>query len=762
MKNYFNPKKIVLFFVLIVMIGSFAFLKIRQVINTNNADKNQPNIVDNATTSDSIIVDKIVGDAKLRKFNNPDDLKAFLENNNSGSSVYYGGRGISSGALIKTVSTPSAAVDSAQGNAGKEVAVNEGGATPSAVDVASKDYSLTNVQVAGVDEADIVKTDGEYIYIVAGNNLFIVKAYPGAAAEIISKIKFENQPQDIYINGNSLTVFGYNNRLYDMPLYKTFIRQNQYSFFKVFDIADKKNPKQVRNLDFEGNYLDSRQIGDYVYFFVNNYGYYPTSDQVMPRVLSNGEVLSTKCAADKLKCFEPSIYYFDMPYNSYSFTSIVAINVKKSDEPISGNVYLMDAGQNTYVSQKNIYITNTRYLNEYEIQMEVSRAIIYPRLSISDQNKITRIEATEDYVLNRQEKKSKVAQIIDRYVASLPKAEQESYSSELQEKMRQKYTELVNDLEKTVIYKIAIDNNKLEYKTSGEVVGSVLNQFSMDENGDYFRIATTRNQIWTSFTDKPMESYNNLYVLDANMKVVGQIEKLAGGERIYSARFMGDRAYLTTFKQTDPLFAVDLSSPSNPKVLGQLKVPGFSNYLHPYDENILIGFGKDAEDLGDKGVKVGGLKLSLFDVRDINNPKVLDEYKMGDTGSDSIALFDHKAFTFSKEKNILVLPVSLRKSTGPNMWGDITFNGAMIWQIKNGKFELLGRIDHNDGKSVSQIDYFNSYSYYDSSVKRSLYIKDQLYTVSDKFLKINNLADLKEIKNLELLKEGKDDFQVVQ
>jgi len=606
-----------------------------------------------------------------------------------------------------------------------------------------------------------VKTDGTYIYVVSGQSLYIVKAYPGEQAEIVSKINFDNQPQDIYINGDSLTVFGYDNRLYATPLYRTFIRQNQYSFLKVFDISDKKNPKQTRNLDFEGNYLDSRQIGDYVYFFVNNYNYYTSADPVLPRVLDGDQVLSSDCTNDKTKCFSPNIYYFDMPYDSYNFTTVVAINTKNPAEPISGDIYLMDSGQNTYVSDKNIYITNTRYLNEYDIETQTAREIIYPRLSAADQNKITRLEAVEDFILNKYEKQSKVAQIVDRYVSTLSQDDQDKYNAELDQKLRQKYIALANDMEKTIIYKIAVDNGKMEYKSSGEVVGSVLNQFSMDENGDYFRIATTRNQTWTRFPDLNSVAYNNLYVLDANLKTVGSVENLSPNEKIYSARFMGNRAYLTTFKQTDPLLAIDLSDPTKPQVLGELKVAGFSDYLQPYDDNTLIGFGKSAVDMGDKGVSVGGLKLSLFDVSDIKNPKVLDEYTMGDAGSDSVALFDHKAFLFSKEKNLLVLPVELRKASGPNMWGDITFNGAMVWRINNNKFELVGKIDHNDGKSVSKVDYFNGYGYYDSSVKRSLYINDQLYTVSDKFLKINNIADLKEIKKLELQKESQSDFQVI-
>ncbi|MEI7452481.1 MAG: beta-propeller domain-containing protein [Candidatus Falkowbacteria bacterium] len=766
MQNSFGPKKIVLFFILLVMVGSFAFLKIKQTMDSNRSAGNSINNIKNAssTPDNSAMINKISGDSKMLKFNNGEELKAFLEANaNGGGSMANGNGGIAGGVMIKNSLAPTASAGSVGEMVTKDTVTGAPDAPGTGLGGAgtTPNYSATNVQVAGVDEADIVKTDGNYIYVVSGQSLFIVKAYPGEQAEIVSKITFANQPQDIYINGDSLTVFGYDNRLYATPMYKTFIRQNQYTFFKVFDISDKKNPKQTRNLDFEGNYLDSRQIGDYVYFFVNNYNYYTSADPVLPRVLDGDQVLSDKCASDKTKCFAPNIYYFDMPYNSYNFTTIVAVNTKKADEPISGDIYLMDSGQNSYVSEKNIYITNTRYLNEYDIETALAREIIYPRLSAGDQNKITRIEAAEDYVLNRYEKQSKVAQIIDRFVTSLSKDDQDKYNAELEQKLRQKYIALAKDMEKTIVYKIAIDNGKLEYKTSGEVTGSVLNQFSMDENGDYFRIATTRNQTWSRFPDLNSNSYNNLYVLGADLKIVGSLENLAPNERIFSARFMGNRAYLTTFKQTDPLFAIDLTTPSNPQILGELKVPGFSNYLHPYDENMLIGFGKDAIDMGDKGVKVGGLKLSLFDVRDIKNPKVLDEYTVGDVGSDSVALFEHKAFLFSKEKNLLVLPVSLRKSAGLDMWGDITFNGAMVWQIKNDKFELQGKIDHNDGKSVNKVDYFYGYGYYDSSVKRSLYINDKLYTVSDKFLKINNLSDLKEVKSLELQKTSKSDFQVV-
>jgi uncharacterized secreted protein with C-terminal beta-propeller domain len=287
----------------------------------------------------------------------------------------------------------------------------------------------------------------------------------------------------------------------------------------------------------------------------------------------------------------------------------------------------------------------------------------------------------------------------------------------------------------------------------------------MDEDGGYFRIATTKSQTWSQFSDKAeQESYSNLYVLDENLKTVGSLEKLAAGERIYSVRFMQGRAYLVTFEQTDPLFVIDLKDPNNPKVLGQLKIPGFSNYLHPYDETTLIGIGKETGESEFGGVITKGIKLSLFDVSDVANPKEINKYEMGGRGSDSIALSDHKAFLFSREKNLLVIPVTIMESSNPNDYGKFSFSGATVFKVDKTGFELKGRIDHSDGGKAGAREDWYGYDYYDNTVKRSLYINDILYTFSSKYLKANKIADLEVVKNLPLNKEqgdGGDDFEIV-
>ena len=201
-----------------------------------------------------------------------------------------------------------------------------------------------------------------------------------------------------------------------------------------------------------------------------------------------------------------------------------------------------------------------------------------------------------------------------------------------------------------------------------------------------------------------------------------------------------------TFKQTDPLYVINLSDPAKPAVLGAIKVPGFSNYLQAADTTgaKLIGFGRDADVASDGSVTVKGLKLSLYDFTDLAKPRELDSYFLGDASSNSIALSDHKAFLYSVSKKLLVIPAVLYAG------GQINFAGALAFTLDNDHFTLKGRVDHSAG-GASEPDYWNGYDYYDNTVKRSLYINDALYTFSNKFLKINNLTDLSEIKTVSLL-----------
>jgi uncharacterized secreted protein with C-terminal beta-propeller domain len=316
--------------------------------------------------------------------------------------------------------------------------------------------------------------------------------------------------------------------------------------------------------------------------------------------------------------------------------------------------------------------------------------------------------------------------------------------------------ELAKETEKTIVHKIAIADGQVEFAASGEFPGRVLNQFSMDEFEGYFRVATT-----TGHTSGRgiQTSANHIYVLNEDLEIVGAVEDLAPGERIYSARFMGKRAYLVTFQKVDPLFVIDLSTPRRPKVLGKLKIPGYSDYLHPYDENHIIGFGKDTVEAEEGNFAwYQGLKLALFDVSDVEKPKEISKVVIGDRGTDSSALHDHKAFLFSREKNLLVIPVLLAEidfEKYPNElpeWthGEYVWQGAYVFHLDaETGFKLKGRISH-DTERHSFLKSGRYYYDFENSIKRSLYMGEALYTLSNEMIKINDLKDLEEINSIHL------------
>ena len=201
-----------------------------------------------------------------------------------------------------------------------------------------------------------------------------------------------------------------------------------------------------------------------------------------------------------------------------------------------------------------------------------------------------------------------------------------------------------------------------------------MSQYSMDEdkNGN-FRIVTQK-YAWSSNGN---ENTTELSVVSPTGKIIGKLPGLAPGENFQSARFIGDRLYLVTFQQIDPLFVIDVSSPSAPRVLGELKIPGYSTYLHPYDDNRLIGLGYDTQVNQWGGTQNAGLKIDLYNVSDVKNPKQESSLVLGDVGSSSEALSNPRAFVYYKEKNLLLLPGTLMTSAkDPNN----TYLSKAAWQ----------------------------------------------------------------------------------
>ncbi len=595
-------------------------------------------------------------------------------------------------------------------------------------------YSKTNVQVEGVDEADIVKTDGTYIYTLSGNSLTISQGYPASDAKLLSKTKLEKDsttsfsPQEMFIDGEYVLVFGqsYRQIVQEEPFVGTggsgapappgaimpypYRRSMSTTVLQLWNASNKQQPTLVKTAEFEGGYVSSRKINSQVFFVLTTYPQYWVleketqiqTEQIIPVYREKtGSLSDTDSFKPVARCGE--IGYLP-PVQARNFITIGSFAMNNPNSEIQKQT-VVGSGENVYASQTNLYVVSTQL----------------------DYQEPTPIEPVND--------------------AIRPFIEGKQF---------------------TMIHKFSLLNNQVSYLGSMKAPGHILNQFSMDEFENHFRIATTIGEVWNSET----KSTNNIYIFDDARNRVGQLEDLAPGEKIYSVRFMGKKGYLVTFKKVDPLFVIDLADPFNPRVLGKLKIPGYSDYLHPFDETHIIGIGKEAIDAEQSLVEqrnldfawYQGLKIALFDVSDVEHPKEMYKVVIGDRGTDSEALHDHKAFLFDKEKQLLVIPVTLaeispeqraaweenQNQIGMPPYGEFTFQGAFVYNLslENG-FQLKGRITHDEsGEQAKKSGYY--YGDYGTTVRRSLYIENVLYTISDSKIKLNQLSDLSEIKSIDL------------
>ena len=308
--------------------------------------------------------------------------------------------------------------------------------------------------------------------------------------------------------------------------------------------------------------------------------------------------------------------------------------------------------------------------------------------------------------------------------------------------------------QQTIVHRISIDGLAITYRATGAVPGHVLNQFSMDEYNGYLRIATTD---CCSQRGGPMplayapvsQQETNVYVLDKSLHTIGKLEGLSPGEQIYSARFMGDKAYLVTYKRTDPLFVIGLQDPAKPAVLGQLNATGVSDYLQPYDETHLIGIGQAGTDVAwENAVRFTGLKVSLFNVTDPNQPTETSRYLIGGPGTSSPAISDHKAVLFDRTLNLLVIPVEITAQPQNTMyWNSYqpTWQGAYVFNITPDK-----GIVFKGGITQLQNGQLPTWQNNNLFITRTLYIGNVLYTVSNNKVQMNSLTDLSELGSIGL------------
>ncbi|KYH36624.1 MAG: Beta_propel domain protein [Candidatus Bathyarchaeota archaeon B23] len=527
-----------------------------------------------------------------------------------------------------------------------------------AKEASTTEYSTTNVQVAGVDEADVVKTDGRYLYIASGCNVTILRAYPPEELEVLSTLSLNASVAGLYVYGDRLAILCSSPLFYPIPYgdVKAEIVPPIWwgeTLIEVYDISDRESPRLLSRVRLDGDYLSSRMVEGYLYLVVNNPAVLLNESVVhLPRIMVDGEVIEVEAE---------EVYYHNETEGGSIFTTIASIDLLNPEASPQHVTFLLGIASELYASRRNLYIAIPEYLR-----------------------------ASRGWWR-----------------------------------------------EWTSIHRVSFEGGGILYEAAGRVPGRVLDQFSMDEYEGHFRVATTS---WMRDPTKRMRPMmvNNLYILNLDLEVVGRLEGLAPDEEIHSARFMGDRCYLVTYRQVDPLFALDLSDPEKPRVLGELKIPGYSDYLHPYGEGLLIGVGKEVIVEGDVAYE-RGVKVAIFNISDPTKPRETAKIELGGWGSDTPVRWEHKAFLLIEDRGLLVMPITISWmdwSSSKGFW-----QGAVVLSLSPGGIEVEGWITHMDGGRPPNPRW---------EVRRALYIGDYLYTISEGLVKVSSLLDLSEVAAVEI------------
>ncbi|MGI5891683.1 MAG: beta-propeller domain-containing protein [Bacillota bacterium] len=509
-------------------------------------------------------------------------------------------------------------------------------------------YAETNVQVAGIDEADIIKTDGKYIYLCASNAIRIVRADANHLSEAATiRLPLTKYVNEIYVDGNRLVILGTKtesgngNRPFEEAISSKIMPEyhKSFSFMDIYDISNAEKPVFLKSHEMQGSYQSSRKNNDIVYMITSSYIY---GDDILP--LMKDSVAGNKATAISLN---DVMIMPRLPASGYLVVSAVNINnnQKTEVEAIAASGYIF------YMNKSSLYVAGSDYNGA------------------------------------------------------------------------------------TSIIKFHLNGTNVGYAGSGMVKGDIINQFAMDEQDGYLRVATST---W--------ENGNYLYVLDDSLNVCGSVAGFAKGERIYSVRYLGDKGYIVTFRTIDPLFVFDLSNPKEPKITGELKVPGFSSYLHPVGEDLILGIGQETVDIYQKdangkeivvGTRTGGIKFSLFDVSNMGKPRELANYVLGTTGSYAEALNNHKAVMVDSESKNLAI-VGYITTDAKSMEAK---QQAIIMNYDQKKLKLKGTLEAPPATAYgSNIPYGG----------RVLYIDDKLFYIQDNMLVSYNYSTLNLIDKLEL------------
>lgn len=595
-----------------------------------------------------------------------------------GESYGYGGLGLSG------VGSGGGGVAYGRGAAGRLVV----GSRPMAAGKATQ-YSSTNNQVAGVDEADLVKTDGRYLYLAMNGALRIVEAL---RPRVVSVTKLPGTARELFVEGARAVVYssGAGSRKpctygYDCQ----FAGDGSSTRITVFDVSKPSAPRRVRELELSGSLMAARRIG-----------------QAIHTVVADG----------------------DSPRPSYETWPVELPWCGVREATVRARLATLKRENERKIRASRAALPT---LTEDGQKTSLCRGLLRPKAD--DGHAFTSVVSFE----LGDDRSPVTTETIESRPGAVYASGDALYVAVTRSRGGRGRWFYSNASEVSAVHKFRIGERAgdTRYVGSGVVPGHVLNQFSMDEWYGYLRVATSKGRV----PDPNVESELSILRESAGGALVrvGAISGLAPGEDIRAVRFDDDRGYVVTFKKTDPLFVLDLYDPARPTVLGELKIPGFSTYIHRLDPDHLLSIGFDADDHGDFAY-FDGVILQLFDVKSPTEPKLLHKEKIGSRGSSSAAATDHLAFNYFPERGLLAIPMTICEGGGDGAYGDrLTFSGLLVYDVNVERgFERLGGIDHGRA-GVSCSTWWSSAN---SAVERSVFIDELVYSIAGDRAKVQRLG----------------------
>jgi inhibitor of cysteine peptidase len=537
--------------------------------------------------------------------------------------------------------------------------------------------SQTNVQVQGIDEADIIKTYKDYVLVANGQ---VVTAIAKNATKVFT---IANLSQEYYIQSlviQNETVF---------VIVTKYSAQNVTTQINSYSLENQQ-PQLLQTYTVPGYYVQAR-VGENALYIVTQQTEYDTA-YPWPIVYKG----ATSIQASDVRI---------MPYphmQTASFTHIAKIE----QEQIKATSIVSQGQPIVYMNTNGLLLAFNEYTAVWEIQETHRLSQIESYLTIDDKELIGKIQDVSNEILSASEKKWKISAVYSRAYERLDADTQKTIEKNIEEKTR-KQLEQIESFSTTQLVRITTDLSQTMTQT---IPGSVYGQFAIDWSKRSYKIATTQQAEW--YYDTHKEETNNLYILDEQLQIISSIRDFASNESIYSVRYTPDYAYIVTYKQIDPLFVLDIANEQNPQIIGEVKIPGFSRYMHVINDSYILGIGQE---------EWSTLQISLFDVSDKKNPERVDVLTIKNAYSN--VLYEHKALTIIDD--LFAIPVSINIQTKDTPYAQYQQSYELLLLSVTDSLEQKGKVSHS------------------TNIERSASVDDSLYTIGYNAVRVHNKTTLK-------------------